>query len=161
LPINCHFRGCEARCSGSPCKLRYIRIRPFYLYDRPIAWVASCQLFLNDDDDDANDGTHIFYHTVGLHIRQTSSTQLHGESSSHRIIIESMLANIKQIFHFASSFRSNIFCKIYHIFSLSWRPESFVRRFLQVSLMYSWERWTSTCQYQSSQRGSSSQNYFP
>jgi len=22
LPINCHFRDCEARCSGSPCKLR-------------------------------------------------------------------------------------------------------------------------------------------
>ena len=30
-PINCHFRDCEARCSGSPCKLRYIRIRPLPL----------------------------------------------------------------------------------------------------------------------------------
>jgi len=31
LPINRHFRDCEARCSGSPCKLRYIRIRPLPL----------------------------------------------------------------------------------------------------------------------------------
>jgi len=31
LPINCHFRDCEARCSGSPCKLRYIKIRPLPL----------------------------------------------------------------------------------------------------------------------------------
>ena len=31
LPINCHFRDCEARCTGSPCKLRYIRIRPLPL----------------------------------------------------------------------------------------------------------------------------------
>jgi len=31
LPINCHFRDCKARCSGSPCKLRYIRIRPIPL----------------------------------------------------------------------------------------------------------------------------------
>jgi len=28
LPVNCHFQDCKVRCSGSPCKLHYIRIRP-------------------------------------------------------------------------------------------------------------------------------------